>query len=102
MKRYFLLLLLLQLLFGCDHSRESFVVGVSQCSEDLWRETANREMIREASFDRDLTLEIRSVHSNSEEQIRDVEYFINKKVDLLVVCPNEAAGLAAVECEMAF
>jgi signal transduction histidine kinase/DNA-binding response OmpR family regulator len=96
MKRYFLLLLLLQLLFGCDHSRESFVVGVSQCSEDLWRETANREMIREASFDRDLTLEIRSVHSNSEEQIRDVEYFINKKVDLLVVSPNEATSLTPV------
>lgn len=90
------LLFLSFLAIGCDQAQNTFQVGVSQCSDDLWRETANREMIREASFDGDLTIEIRSAHDDSEEQIRDVEYFINKGVDLLVVSPNEATSLTPV------
>ena len=96
MKLRLIPLLLLLLLAACDKEPETFHVGVSQCSDDLWRETANREMIREVSFDVDLTIEIRSAHDDSEEQIRDVEYFIDKKVDLLVVSPNEATSLTPV------
>ena len=77
MKLRLIPLLLLLLLAACDKEPETFHVGVSQCSDDLWRETANREMIREVSFDVDLTIEIRSAHDDSEEQIRDVEYFID-------------------------
>ena len=96
MKRILIPLLTILLLASCNQAPTTFLVGVSQCSDDLWRETANREMIREASFDGDLTIEIRSAHDDSEEQIRDVEYFIDKKVDLLVVSPNEATSLTPV------
>lgn len=82
MKRILIPLLSLLMLVACKQTKSTFLVGISQCSDDLWRETANREMLREAAFGGDLTLEIRSAHDDSEEQIRDVEYFMEKKVDL--------------------
>lgn len=96
MKRFRILVLLLSALCACSQSQQTFLVGVSQCSDDLWRETANREMLREASFGSDLSIEIRTSHDDSEEQIKDVEYFIDKKVDLLVVSPNEATSMTPV------
>ena len=96
MKRILLPLLSLLFLVACSQEKNTYLVGVSQCSDDLWRETANREMLREAAFGGDLTLEIRTAHDDSEKQIEDVEYFIEKRVDLLVVSPNEATSLTPV------
>ena len=36
-------------LTGCAKNNESFVVGISQPSQDAWREKANEELRREAS-----------------------------------------------------
>lgn len=81
---------------SCDKEVKKFYIGVSQCSTDYWRETANLEMLREAAFLEDLEVEIRSVDDNSEKQCQDIEYFIKKGVDLLVVSPNEADALTPV------
>lgn len=62
----------------------------------MWREVANSEMMQEASFYSNISLVIRSVHDDSEQQIRDIERFINDKVDLLVISPNEAESLTPV------
>ena len=96
MKRILILLLSALFLVACDRAQGTFLVGVSQCSDDLWRQTANREMLREAAFGGDMTLEIRTAHDDSEKQIGDVQYFIDKKVDLLVVSPNEATSLTPI------
>lgn len=97
MKRLLILILSFCLLVACSFQQDrKFVVGVSQCSDDLWRETANREMLREVSFDSSISLEIRTARDNSQEQIKDVEYFIEKGVDLLIVSPNESAVLTPV------
>ncbi len=83
-------------LTGCAKNNESFVVGISQPSQDAWREKANEELRREASFYNDVEVEIRSVADESQAQIEDVEYFIEKGVDLLVVSPNESSALTPV------
>lgn len=83
-------------LTGCAKNNESFVVGISQPSQDAWREKANEELRREASFYNDVEVEIRSVADDSQAQIEDVEYFIEKGVDLLVVSPNESSALTPV------
>lgn len=69
---------------------EIFHVGVSQCSQDEWREKMNAEMQREAMLSHEITLEIRSANDDSRKQKEDIAYFIDKKVDLLIVSPNEA------------
>ena len=96
MKRTLILLLSTLFLLACGQTQGTFLVGVSQCSDDLWRQTANREMLREAAFSGNLALEIRTAHDDSEKQIEDVQYFIDKKVDLLVVSPNEATSLTPI------
>lgn len=58
----------------------------------------NEEMEREAMFYDGVELEIRTAKDNSLNQINDIEYFIGKNVDLLIVAPNEADAVTpAVE-----
>lgn len=90
------MLLLLPFLGACVKDSGGYVIGVSQCSVDAWREVANNEMLQEASFYNNLTVNIRSVHDDSEQQIRDIEEFIDEKVDLLVISPNESTSLTPV------
>ena len=90
------LLLVLPLLAACSRGEDPYVIGVSQCSVDAWREAANNEILQEASFYGDVTVNIRSVHDDSEQQIEDIEKFIDEKVDLLVISPNESTSLTPV------
>jgi len=90
------LLLLLPLLAACSKEADSYVIGVSQCSVDAWREMANSEIQQEASFYNNITVNIRSVRDDSEQQIKDIEQFIDEKVDLLVISPNESTSLTPV------
>ena len=95
-KKIAFLLLLLQVLGACVKDSGGYVIGVSQCSVDAWREVANNEIQQEASFYDNLTVNIRSVHDDSEQQIKDIEEFIDEKVDLLVISPNESTSLTPV------
>ena len=90
------LLILFPLLTACSRGEDPYVIGVSQCSVDAWREAANNEIMQEASFYGDVTVNIRSVHDDSEQQVEDIEKFISEKVDLLVISPNESASLTPV------
>lgn len=90
------LMAVLCLSVSCSEKPEAYLIGVSQCSEDLWRETVNKEIRREAALYGNLDVEIRSVRDDSRRQIEDIEYFISKNVDVLVVSPNESAELTPV------
>ncbi len=81
-------------LCSCRKERtHKYVIGVSQCSEDLWRETVNKEMQREISFYPELSIQIKSARDNTARQIEDIESFIEDGVSLLVVAPNESASI---------
>lgn len=94
MKR--LLLFSALLLTACHASRPHFTVGVSQCSDDAWRQKMNNEMQTEALLYDNLELEIRSAGGDSERQIADIRHFIEQGVDLLIVAPNEAIPVTPV------
>ena len=96
MRRPALIFLFCLALASCSRAVDKYVIGISQCSIDMWREVANSEMMQEASFYSNISLVIRSVHDDSEQQIRDIERFIDDKVDLLVISPNEAESLTPV------
>lgn len=81
---------------ACTRQERPYLIGVSQCSQDEWRSKQNEEMQREASLQQHVVLEVRSVRDDNEQQIADIEYFIQKKVDLLVVSPNEAHAVTPV------
>ncbi len=88
-----LVVIFVLLLSSCGENHNKYVIGVSQCSEDLWRETVNKEMQREISFYPELTIQIKSAKDDTRKQIEDIESFISEGVDLLVVAPNESASI---------
>ena len=93
--RFFAFLCVALLLLGCTGERKK-IVAVSQCSMDEWRNQMNEEMRREAFFHTDLNVEIHSTPDNTQQQIADIESFIERRVDAIVVAPNEWEPLRPV------
>lgn len=83
-------------LLACSRKPEVFTIGVSQCSVDAWREAANNEIGQEALFYNNLNLVFKSVRDDSQQQIADIEQFIEDGVDLLIISPNESSALSPV------
>ena len=98
MKNYLLLsiLCLAGILMSCTQKHTRYRIGVSQCSDDEWRHKMNNEIVREALFYDGVEVEIRTAKDNNRNQRADIKYFIDKKVDLLIVAPNEAAAITPV------
>ena len=98
MKNYLLLsiLCLAGILMSCTQKHTRYRIGVSQCSDDEWRHKMNNEIVREALFYDGVEVEIRTAKDNNRNQIADIKYFIDKKVDLLIVAPTEAAAITPV------
>lgn len=89
-----ILYLLLPLTICCAchrQTRTQFVVGVSQCSDDAWRQRMNKELETELIFHPELSLRFRQAEANSALQCAQIDSFIAERIDLLIVCPNEAA-----------
>lgn len=84
---------------GCTPSvKPQYRIGLSQCSDDPWRANMNSEMSHEALLYDNVEFIIRSAGSSSARQISDIDSFIQDKVDLLIVSPNESEPItAAVE-----
>jgi ABC-type sugar transport system substrate-binding protein/DNA-binding response OmpR family regulator/nitrogen-specific signal transduction histidine kinase len=82
--------------FSCKEKPETYNIGFSQCSNDEWRRKMNIEMQHEAMLHPDICLEIKSVTDDTEKQIADVQSFIDKKVDLIIVSPNKTVQVTPV------
>lgn len=80
---------------GCRHDNKLYI-GVSQCSDDDWRNKMNREILRELMFHPNVEVEIRSADDDSQKQIEDIRYFVSHKADIIIVAPNEAEALTPI------
>lgn len=56
----------------------------------------NSELLREALFYDGVEVDIRTSKDDNEQQAEDIRHFIEAKVDLLIVAPNEAAPITPV------
>ena len=83
-------------LTSCSGSGPDFIIGVSQCSDDEWRNRMNEEILREALFYPNLKVEIKTAADSNQRQIEDIEEFISSGVSLLIVSPNEARTITPV------
>lgn len=94
-----ILLFFIPILFilSCKQDKKArYTIGVSQCSDDLWRETMNNEMQREIGFHKDVNIIIRSAKDDTKKQIEDIEWLINQDVDILVISPNESTAFTPI------
>ncbi len=95
----FLLTVAAMLLGSCvdsDSSRKR-KIGFSQCTGgDAWRRQMLAAMKGEMLFHPDLELLYKDAVGNTEQQIRDIEAYMNEDVDLLIVSPNVADPITPV------
>ena len=95
MKNILFLLLSIACL-SCPEADKKWHIGVSQCSEDIWRDKLNRELVIGGYVSDNVELEFLSAGDNDQKQIEQIRHFIREKVDLLIVAPNSAEKLTAV------
>lgn len=92
----FSFLFLITVIFPSCRQEKKFKIGISQCSQDDWREKMNQEIMREAMFHDNVEIEIRSAHDSNEKQIADIRYFVDNGFDMIIAAPNEAAPITPV------
>lgn len=86
----------LLLLVGCNKTTKKYVVGVSQCSEDIWRNKLNDELLMETYQHKDVELLFASAKDNDKLQTEQIEKFIQRGVDLLIISPNQVHSITPV------
>lgn len=98
MKRtpYTYILLLLALFCGCTGIGQQvrWRIGVSQCSEDIWRDKLNSELLMGAYAHEGVELLFASADDSDERQVQQIDSFIAEGIDLLIVAPNQMATVS--------
>ncbi|MBQ7191896.1 MAG: substrate-binding domain-containing protein [Paludibacteraceae bacterium] len=84
------LLFSLFLITCCTSRQPHYLIGVSQCLDDAWREKMNAEMERELLLHPEMSITHRIAYGSNELQCAQIDSFISERVDLLIVSPNEA------------
>ena len=86
---------LLMILAGCSQTPH-YHICVLQCSEGNWRSKLNKEMLAaQHLFKEDVEVEILNCHDLSDVQVRQIDSLADRRVDILVVAPNEYAEVAS-------
>lgn len=82
------------LLTGCAQQPRKYVVGVSQCSEDVWRDKLNDELKMGEYLNDSLIVKLASSNDDNVLQNKQVNQFIDEGVDLLIVSPNQLSAIS--------
>ena len=86
------------LLVSCSGGgKKRYVIGVSQCSEDVWREKLNQELRVAALYYNNMDLDIASANDDVRLQTDQINRFVDKGVDLLIVAPGQVSISPAID-----
>jgi ribose transport system substrate-binding protein len=82
---------------GGAATKSNYVIAMSQANKaEPWREAMNTQIADAAKAHPELKVVFADAAQDNAKQVTDVENFIQQKVDLLIISPNEAAPLTAV------
>ncbi|WP_042374148.1 substrate-binding domain-containing protein [Neobacillus jeddahensis] len=82
---------------GDSGEKKNFLIGMSQANlGEPWRVAMNDQIKAAADEYPELKVVFADAAQDNSKQIADVENFIQQKVDLLIISPNEAKPLTAV------
>ena len=87
--RYIFILTLFAFLASCSSNTTKYKIGVSQCSEDIWRDWQNAEMQMEANIHEGVELCFTAALDDSQRQIQQIDSLVESGIDLLIVAPNQ-------------
>ena len=89
---FFVMVLLLML--SCAEKRPRYVIGVSQCSEDIWREKQNAELRMGAYCQGNVELRFAVAYDSDERQVQQIDSLVATGIDLLIVAPNQVQTIS--------
>ena len=90
---YICLVLMTWLIVGCEQ-KPKYIIGVSQCSEDIWREKQNAELRMAAYCQNDVELRFAAAYDSDERQIEQIDSLVASGIDLLIVAPNQVKTIS--------
>ena len=79
---------------SCRKSPEEWRIGVSQCSEDIWRDKLNSELRMGAYAHEGVALLFASADDSDERQLQQIDSLVDAGIDLLIVAPNQMATIS--------
>ena len=89
-----LLLALLLTILGCANPKPHYIIGVSQCSEDIWREKQNAELRMGAYCQENVELRFAAAYDSDERQVQQIDSLVASGIDLLIVAPNQVQTIS--------
>ncbi len=87
-------LVILFLTTGCTPKSPHYVIGVSQCSADIWREKQNAELRMGAYLQDGVELRFAAAYDSDERQIQQIDSLVASGINLLIVAPNQVATIS--------
>ena len=93
-QRFFYLFLLATVLVSCSGDKVKYRIGVSQCSDDIWRDKQNAELKMGAYFHDGVELKFAAAYDSDERQVQQIDSLVNDGIDLLIVAPNQVQTIS--------
>ena len=84
----------LVLLASCSQDSKKYRIGVSQCSDDIWRDKQNSELKIGAYFHDNVELRFVTAYDSDERQIQQIDSLVGTGIDLLIVAPNQVSTIS--------
>ena len=81
------------LLASCTAKPKKYRIGISQCSEDIWRDKQNAELRMGAYLNDDVELCFAAAYDSDERQVQQIDSLTKEGIDLLIVAPNQVATI---------
>ena len=79
---------------SCSGGKTKYRIGVSQCSEDVWRDKQNAELRMGAYFHDNVELKFATAYDSDERQVQQIDSLVNDGIDLLIVAPNQVSTIS--------
>lgn len=90
----YLIILCSLLLCSCGNKPRKYIIGVSQCSMDAWREKLNSELKTAEYLNDSVEVRLASADDDNDSQLSQINYFIDQGVSLLIVSPNQVNAIS--------
>ena len=90
----YLIILCSLLLCSCGNKPRKYIIGVSQCSMDAWREKLNSELRTAEYLNDSVEVRLASADDDNDSQLSQINYFIDQGVSLLIVSPNQVNAIS--------
>ena len=84
----------LLLLTACTNQQPRYIIGVSQCSDDIWREKQNAELRMDTYFHENVELRFATAYDSDERQVQQIDSLVATGINLLIVAPNQVATIS--------